>query len=274
MQISGYRKSIIILLVTALHSHCLIVGGQETIFIEGAKGVGVIAGRISESDARRDAINQAKIEALRQAGVTEHLSSYELLFTSESDHDYSEFFSSDVQSELQGAVQYYEVVDEQRKLNPYSNFFEYEVTIDATVIKYTTRPDPAFITKVDGIKGVYDRGETLSFSVHSTKDCYLSIFNITDNNAYLMYPNQWEVHQGIAAGETKEFPFGFVEYYLDNSSSEPEVNRLIFVFTKEPVHFLRYRDEDQSTDSEIIFSWIYSITPDIRRVDYHTFVIR
>ena len=271
---SSYKEIIIAFLVLSLSVDCLQVRGQETIIIEGATGVGVIVGRVSESDARREAINEAKIEALRRAGVSEYLTSYELLFTSEADHDYSEFFSSDIQSELQGAVQTYSVVREQRSLNPHSNLFELEVTIDATIIKYTTRPDPAFITKVEGIKGVYNHGELLGFSVLSTMDCYLNIFNITDEKAYMMYPNPWEIQEEIKGGIRKEFPFGYVEYYLEKDSPEPEVNRLIFVFTKTPVYFLRHQDEEQLTNSEDIFSWIYSITPDIRRVDYHTFVIR
>ncbi len=247
---------------------------QQTIKVEGATGVGVIAGTISESDARREALNDAKVEALRKAGVTEHLSSYEMLFRSETDRDYSEFFSADVHAELQGAVQHYEIVNEQRKVDPHSNLFTVEVTIDATVILYSARPDPAFNVSVEGIKGVYESGETLTFSVYSSMDSYLNIFNITDTETLLMYPNPWEEQIMIPAREKVEFPFGYVDYYLEKSGREPEVNRLIFVFAKKPVQFLNYRGEYQFTTQEELFSWVYSLTPDIRRVDYQVFTIR
>jgi hypothetical protein len=51
-----------------------------------------------------------------------------------------------------------------------------------------------------------------------------------------------------------------------------ETNRLIFVFTKSPIPYLK-ADKDQMTLTENIFSWIYSIMPDQRKVLYFTFSI-
>ncbi len=247
---------------------------QETLQVSGATGVGIIAGGLSERDARREAVNDAKVEALRKAGVSEHLSSYELLFRSETDRDYSEFFSTDIHAELQGQVLEYEIVDEQRKICPHSNLFTVEVALDATVILYSSRPDPAFNVSVEGIKGVYESGETLSFSVYSSINSYLNIFNITDAETVLMYPNPWEDQMIMPAREKVEFPFGYVDYYLEKSGRDPEVNRLIFVFTKQPVEFLNYKGEYQLTTQEEVFKWIYSMEPDIRRMDYQVFTIR
>ncbi len=250
------------------------VCSQEIIEIEGARGIGLIAGRVSELDARRDALNEAKVEALRLAGITEHLQSYELLYTSQQDHNYSQFFSSDIHAELQGAVQSYEIVDERRIQNKTTQLFEIELTINAQVVKYDTRPDQSFITEIQGVKGIYNEGEHLEFNVYSALDAYLHIFNINDHEAYLMYPNPWEQFQRIAAGDPKSFPFGYVDYYLEKSTREPEVNRLIFVFTKEPVLFRDFKGEEQATSADHIFSWIYSLSPDLRSTDYQIFTIR
>jgi len=247
---------------------------KEEIQVKGVVGQGLIAGSISELEARRQALNEAKVEALRRAGVSEHLQSYDMLFRSEVNMDYSEFFSSDIQSEIQGAVQQYEIVKEQRKLDSATNLFVYEVTIDARVVKYSVKPDPLFDALVTGIKGVYENEEKLVFTIQTTRDCYLNIFNITDNSTSLMYPNPWEQSKVIKAGEQINFPFGQVDYYLEKSTSVPENNRLIFVFTKEPMKYLNFAGEDQLTTAEQIFSWIYSITPDKRKMGYHTFFIR
>lgn len=263
---------VIIVLFNLIFSFSLL--SQETIKIEGVTGTGIMVGSISEREAHREALNEAKVEALRMAGVKEHLSSYELLFRSESDRDYSEFFSADVQSELQGAVQHYEIVSEQRSVDVHSNLFTIEVTIDATVILYSSRPDPAFNVKIQGIKGIYETGEMLKFEVFSTKDCYLHIFNITDKESLLMYPNAWEEQKLIPTNQNIEFPFGFIDYHLEKEGRNPEMNRLVFVFTKEPVQFLNYDGEYQHTSQEALFSWIYGLTPDIRRIDYHVFTIR
>ncbi len=249
-------------------------GGQDVIEVEGARGIGVIAGRVSELDARRDAINDAKVEALRMAGITEHLQSYELLFTSQHNQDYSQFFSTDIHAELQGAVQSYEIVSERRLQNPATNLFEVEVIINANVVKYDVRPDPDFNTEVNGIKGIYDEGELLEFSVHTTQNAYLHVFNINDHEAYLMYPNPWEAFRLIDANNEKDFPFGYVDYYLEKATGETETNRLIFVFTKSPLRFRAYQGEEQTTTPEQIFSWIYGISPDLRSTDYQIFTIR
>lgn len=268
-RVAAFAMFIVLMAVFPLASKA-----QEYIEIKGATGVGVLAGRISEEAARQDAINKAKLEALRMAGITEHLQSYELLFTSETDHDYSQFFSSDVHSEMQGTVVDVDIVSETRSLNPRSNLFEVEVTINAIVVKYDTRPDPAFNTRVTGIHAVYNNGDTLTFRVFSTLDAHLHIFNINDNEAYLMYPNPWEESKIIEAGSTKRFPFGLVDYVLEKQTRTPEENRLIFVFTKQPVRFLDFINEAQETYSENIFKWIYSISPDMRHTNYQTFTIR
>lgn len=265
-----------ILLLIAILLLSSWVHAQKTINIKGAKGTGELVGRISYEEARREALNQAKVEALRKAGVSEHLQSYESLFRSELDNDFSEFFSSDIQAELQGAVQNYEIVNHERKVDPETNLFIVEVTIDATVVLYDTKPDPTFNVRVEGIKGVYEVGELLTFSVFATQKCYLHIFSISDTYTSQMYPNAWEIFMEIPANKKVMFPFEqIIEYELFKESEKPELNRLILVFTKKPIRFLNHSGgEEQKTSSEAIFSWIYSLTPDIRKVDYQVFTLR
>lgn len=247
---------------------------QETRQVSNARGAAIITGRISESEARREALRQAKVEALRLAGVSENLSAYEMLFRSETDMDYSEFFTSDIQSEMQGAVSHYEIVEKKRSVDPVSGLFQVEKAIQATVVLYDIKPDPEFSVRVDGVKGIYENGETLTFQVRPTMDSYLHIFNITDNEAYLMYPNPWEERRKLSGGQTIAFPFGYVDYYLEKQGNQPEANRLIFVLTKQNVAFNNYLGEEQYAKAEDIFAWIYTLSPDIRTVDYQTFTIR
>ena len=247
---------------------------QEIKQVKGAKGSGIIVGRISEKEAREEALNAAKVEALRMAGVVENLSSYELLFRSELDFDYSEFFSSDVHSDLQGAVKNYTIVKQDRMLDPHTQLFQIEISIDADVILYSVKPDPEFLVKISGIKNIYEEGEKLKFNVNATKDCYLHIFSLSENETCMMYPNNWETHKLIPGMSDISFPFGHVDYYLEKTEKSPEVNRILFVFTKTPIKFINYQGEYQITSPEKIFSWVYSITPDIRRLEYKTFTIR
>lgn len=246
--------------------------GQVEKQVVGAKGEGILAGRISESDARAEALSKAKVEALRKAGITESLNSYQMLFKSEANNNFTEFFSSDVQTEIQGAVKDYTIVSERRK--SYEHYFAIEVTIDATVVIYDTRPDPTFSVRIDGIKPIYNSGENLEFSIMSTKECYLHIFNIADEYAALMYPNLYEKEKKIDPGVKAVFPFGYNQYELSKEGKDPEFNRLVFVFTKQPIKYLFTNGDDQVTSSEKIFSWVYGMTPDKRIVQYQTFTIR
>lgn len=273
MNASRFYRWFVIVMLTAFTFNFSIA--QEVINVTGAKGSGIIAGSITPAQAKQEALNQAKVEALRLAGVTENLQSYQSLFKSEINNDFSEFFSSDVQAELQGAVKNYTIVKEENKVN--GSVFSIEITIDATVVLYDAKPDPTFSIRVNGIKGIYDNGEELKFSVFATQDCYLHIFNITDYDSFLLYPNPHEEQKVITASKNVEFPFGHVNYWLEKNPKAKgvEMNRVVFVFTKQPVKFLNFTlKDDQVTSNEAIFSWIYSLMPDQRKVDFQVFTIR
>ena len=57
---------------------------------------------VSPNQAKRIALNEAKIEALRKAGIGENVSSQQLLFTSEINNDFTDFFASSSQIEIKG----------------------------------------------------------------------------------------------------------------------------------------------------------------------------
>jgi hypothetical protein len=250
---------------------------QEIIKVSGVKGVGIIAGRLSFEDARHEAINKAKVEALRQAGVSEHLTVYEQLYRSEINNDFSEFFNSDVQAELQGAVKEYTIVNQETTTDPQTKLPNVEVTIDATIIKYSARPDPTFNVRVEGIKQVYEVGEYLTFSVFATQSCYLHVFAIADDYTCLLYPNFKESFTQIPGQKKVSFPFRqeLNDYELYKDSKQPEVNRIVFVFTKTPIQYLNHSGgQEQFTTSEAIFSWVYGLMPDQRKVDYQVFTLR
>lgn len=269
------KINLIFIALSALLPLSLQSYSQEIRNISGAKGSGIIAGTITPAQAKQEAVNQAKVEALRMAGVTENLQSYQTLFKSEVNNDFSEFFSSDVQAELQGAVKTYKIVKEENRVE--GSVFYVDVTIDATVVLYDIKPDPTFNVRVNGVKGIYENGEELKFSVYSTQECYLHIFTLSDFDIFLLYPNTHEEKKLIPANKNVEFPFGHVHYWLEKNpkSKGVEMNRVVFVFTKQPVSFLNFTfKDDQITTNEAIFSWIYSLMPDQRKIDYQVFTIR
>ena len=250
----------------------LNMSAQKLVKVTGIKGISYISGDVSPNQAKSLALNDAKINALKAAGIGENIKSYELLFSSQEKNEYSQFFSSDIQSEIQGAVTSYDIINQATiKKNEIELYIE--ITINASVIKYETKPDNTFDAYIEGLKGVYNNHDKLVFTVKTTQPCYLTIFNINDVDATLMYPNSYEKQNPFKAIEVYKFPIGQVDYELETSLNDTESNRLIFVFTKTAVPFIKM-DKDQLTTNDAIFNWIYSIMPDQRKVEYRSLIIQ
>lgn len=248
------------------------VSAQKQVKVSGIKGTAFITGDVSPNQAKLIALNDAKINALKAAGIGENIKSYQLLFSSQEKNEFSQFFSSDIQSEIQGAVSSYEVTN-QATVTKSDDVLNIEVTIDATVIKYETKPDNTFDAYIEGLKAVYNNHDKLTFTVKTTQVCYLTIFSITDVDATMMYPNFYEKQNQFDSINVYHFPLGQVDYELETELKEKESNRLIFVFTKTAVPFIKM-NKDQVTTNEAIFNWIYSIMPDQRKVEYRSLVIQ
>lgn len=264
------NKLFIFSLIIVLIFTFVIVNAQQIKSIKNITGTYYISEDISPNQAKKNALNDAKINALKQAGIEEQINSYQLLFKSEIKNDYSDFFSSEIQSEMQGAIKSYEIKKSKNYCKSETEII-CEVTIDATVIKYDTKPDISFDTYIEGIKSIYNNDDKLSFSVKTTQKSYLTIFNITDKEAFVLFPNSTEKQEILNSNETYKFP-SKMSYTLFTDMKQQETNRLIFVFTKSPISFIKM-DKDQNTTSENIFNWIYSISPDQRKVTYITYVI-
>ena len=266
------QKSNKLLLFSFLFFLTLNLLAQKTVHLKGIKGQAFISGDISPNQAKQLAINDAKINALKAAGIGENINSYQLLFNSQEKNEYSQFFTSDIQSEIQGAVESFDIIN-QTTIRKSDIELYLEVTIDASVIKYDTKSDTNFDVFVDGIKGVYNNNDKLTFGVKTSKPCYLTIFNISDTEATLMFPNNYEKNNLFNPLKKYQFPIAQVDYILETEMKDKEVNRLIFVFTKSLVPFIKMND-DQITTSDAIFSWIYNIMPDQRKVEYRSIIIQ
>ena len=250
----------------------LALHAQNIVKLTGIKGTAFITGNDGPNQARAKALNDAKINALKAAGIAENINSYQTLFSSQDKNNYSQFFSSDIQSEIQGEVQECKITGE--NVVKKSEFeIVSELTIDATVIKYETKPDINFITTIDSVKSVYNNDEPMVFQAKSTIDAYLTVFILTEKDASLLYPNDYEKVSLLGAMKPYRFPRAKIDYILHANSKPPETNQLIFVFTKKAIPYIKM-DKDQLTKAEDIFSWLYAIPPDQRKVVYQSLSIR
>lgn len=215
----------------------------------------------SPDKVKQRAINEAKAEALKQAGVEETIISFSDYFQSEENFNYEDFFTSDILSDMRGTVKEVEVVDEERQIDENGNL-KIAVQIDGVVVKYKTENDVTFDAWVNGMGMFYQNGQPLKFSIKPSKDCFVKIFIVSnnENESFLLYPNEYEPNSLLKANQEYEFPRSIIFDYLLETNKKSEVHRAIMVFTKKDVPYTK------DVEFKSIIDWIFTIPPDMRLI--------
>lgn len=250
-----------------------IVKAQKIIEITDSKGTAFISGDVSPNQAKKNALNGAKLNALRAAGISESVRSFQTLYENQTNKDYQQFFTNNVQSEMQGNILSYEIINEQTIQKSEIELYV-EITINASVVKYETLPDVNFDIDIEGIEAVYNNNEPLEFTIKTSQLSYLTIFNITDTEASVFFPNKYETANRLDPVKEHNFPLDDeLDYWLYTDLQNQEINRFVFVFTKSNIPFIKM-DKELVTTEASIFNWIYSIMPDQRNVEYFNVIVK
>jgi len=230
-------------------------------------------------EVKNRAIDEAKKNAMFQAGIAENVQVSDFLYTFEDDQKFKEIFQSFVSTETGAEIMVQEVKELKRDINEFGNIL-IEVEISATIYKHTDKKDPSFVIKVEGIKEDYVEDDPLDFSFTPSKDGYLKIFDVTDESAFILYPYHDKAYSYMnddpervfRKNEKVHFPVNsnMEGYYfgIDNEEKEKEYNLLIFVFTKDNVPFM---DEVKVNN---IMKWIYQMPLDERIVAQYGVVVK
>lgn len=229
-------------------------------------------------EVKNKAIDEAKKNAMVQAGIAENVQVSDFLYTFEDDEKFKEIFQSFVSTETGAEIMVEDVEEIKRDINEFGNIL-IEVEISAIIYKHDDKKDPSLVIKVDGIKEYYVENDPLDFSFTPSKDGYLKIFNVTDASAFILYPYKDQAYSYMnddpewifRKNEKVRFPVNRnMEYYyfgIDNEIKEKEYNLLIFVFTKENIPFM----EEVKVNN--IMKWIYQIPLDERVVEQYGIVV-
>ncbi|MCB2194579.1 MAG: DUF4384 domain-containing protein [Bacteroidetes bacterium] len=219
----------------------------------------------SLQQVKERAINEAKISALKQAGIEENISSFTDYFQSEHDNKLEELFTTDILSDIRGAVKNVDVIETKKYFNDFDKLVV-EVRINCTVVKYLSERDLTFDVWVDGIGKFYTDNSKLVFKVKSSKDCYANMFIFNQDEAYKLFPNGLEESFLLAQKTEYVFPTYKADYYLE-TKKDSEAHRMIMVFTKMEIPYtgkIKYKD---------IIDWIFSIPPDMRVIKSFGFTV-
>ena len=240
---------------------------RNTIKVIGIKGTSIISGNTTLNQARDEALIDAQRNALKAAGIEEHIQSNMLLLKFSDNESNSKYFTKEVQTLIEGSILDLQIID--------TTIVDLKViiTINATVIRYNTKPDINFDVQLTGIKNVYNNNDSLTFNIKTSTDCYLKIFSIIEDQAILLYPSKKEFEQKFISEIVYHFPLIKIAYRLEVDHDKTEKGRFVFVFTKSPIKFIQM-NEDQVTATEKINSWINSIPLDQKKIVTNQFFIQ
>lgn len=229
------------------------------------KGTAIGNNNESISQIMNRAINNAKIEALKKVGVEENILSYTDYFKFENNDSYDELFISDILSDIRGAVKNVEVIDTIKEFNDYGHI-SVQIKINCVVVKYLSKKDLSFGVWIDGVRAFYTNEAQLNFKLKTTKNAYVNIFVFNEDEAYLLFPSEYEKSFLLQSNIEYSFPTHAAEYILF-TKKKSEVHRMIMVFTKEEISYtgeISYKE---------IIDWIFSIPPDIRMIKSFGFTV-
>jgi hypothetical protein len=240
---------------------------QEIRAVEGVKGEWLISNDITPVQAREKAIDQAKAEALRKAGAAEYVTESNLTYKTEKDKTLKDIHESLTSVDVSGEISGYQVKKEEKKINEFGNLM-YEVWIDATVIVHKTTRDPGFNLDVRGLSDSYRSSDELIFEITPSKEGFLNIFILAEDESLRLYPNKYEKPEKLAGGEIYKFPRSRALDYEVSSEKSMEVNRLILLYTKYEVPFVG------EETPENILQFIARIDPAQKCTKSYSFLIR
>ena len=220
------------------------------------KGTAIGNDNESIEQVTQHAINGAKIEALKKAGIEENIASFTDFFQSENNNTYEELFTSDILSDIRGAVKAVEILETKKTFDEFGKL-NVKVNINCTVVKYNTNKDLSFDVWVDGIGMFYQNGTKLIFKVKPSKDAYVNMFVFNETEAYQLFPNELESSFILEKDIQYVFPTYKADYVLE-TFKKSEAHRMILVFTKKRIPYTG------EIEYKRILDWIFSIPPDVR----------
>lgn len=243
----------------------------ETVKVRKAEGRWEVSRELTIAQAEEKALNEAKKEALRMAGIMENVWSVFGQVTSENGSKFEEAYSSVSVLALNGMVNVTDKKSEQI-WDPVAKKLFMSVTIDAEVTKSDIQEDRTYALEVSGIEPVYRESETFTcnFRIHGS-DSYLKVFWFSEEGAAMIYPNEYEGNMKFESGKTYHFPVtDKIDLVMEKSDSKMQTEKvnIIMLATKKDFPYLG------ETDYMSILSWIFNLPADQRTLFYTLTLIK
>ncbi len=242
---------------------------SQTKRVRGITGRCEISRHITLEEAEQKALQDAKTNALRKAGVPEKLWTVTGLISQDDGSEFSQVLSRMTTLQVDGFinirdVQYSEeVIDGKR----------YAIAVIDADVRRGGEIDPTFVLDVNSLETIYKDGEVLTFNTRIYgHDAYLHLFWFDETGGSVIYPNQYEAKKLFHKEADYKFPTNEnMEYIMEkqDKSKKFETINLIMVATKRDIPFI-----ESNITFESVLKWIYAIPADERAAWREAIVIQ
>lgn len=251
-------------------------------------------GNQSPTEARRQAIDEARAEAVRQVVGTQ-VQAERRSATIDRGEEIVDRFSEVVRTGASGRVVDSEVVED--TLTERNGTYLYQLRLRAAVMAEQGRPDSGFQVslKLNDEDQVYvDRGsvresDEIVATMETTKDAYLTLFDVAPDTVAVVWPNSLTDDTFAPADTPVEFPppnlrtSGGLRFRVQAPDDrDVETRRLVVVATKEEVPFrsvpdYRVQEGQLSTAQaslQTLNRWLVNIPLDQRAMASATYEVK
>lgn len=211
---------------------------------------------ISREEAERRALKNAKINALRKAGVSEKLWSVTGLLKEDDGTGFNQVLSQMITLEMDGFINISDEIIYREEIEDGRTYIV--AMIKEAEVKKGDDTDPTFVLSVEGVESLYRNGDPFSFKTKIYgSDAYLRIFWFDDNGGTLIFPSEYESDILLKKETEYCFPLNpMIEYTMEKSDKKCdfETINLVVVATKKKIPFT-----EETITFESLISWIYHI---------------
>ena len=224
---------------------------------------------------RTKALNNARSDALYKAGV--FVRSSDISLSSESSSSSVDFYTKFAESSSRGLILEEHIVRESdpvRVKGAGADEFQIDVEIQARVSVQQGTPDDTFEVTLETDREAYHERDPVKLKITSSRDGYLTLFNIFNDSLIVLFPNAIEKDNSIVAEKEKMFP-STEEYQLELEvpmGREESMESFVAIVTKDRYPFASLGKIEYSGDRlkvrqemlSVYANWIYKIPLDRR----------
>lgn len=259
----------ILLIIAAVCTAFQAEAQSQTKRVRGISGRCEISRHITLEEAEQKALQNAKTNALRKAGVPEKLWTVTGLISQDDGSEFSQVLSRMTTLQVDGFINIRDVAYSEIE----ENGRRYAVaTIDADVQR-GGEIDPTFVLDINGVDGIYANGSELKFKAKVYgHDAYIYLFWFDETGGSVIFPSNYEKKRLFIKETEYTFPVNqHMQYLMErmNPDSEYETINLIAVATKRDIPFL-----EENITFESLLKWIYAIPADERAAWREAVVIK